>query len=188
MSIDYVKQLLQHEPASASQELERAQAMVKQASKEARILLFELRPIVLETQGLLRALEAYVEQLQGDSSPTFHFQSSGFDDRLSPEVEAAAFIVVQEAVNNARKHSEAKNIWLNLEPDADQLLITVEDDGKGFDLKAAETNADRGGHLGLVSMQERAQLIEAKLDILTDPGHGTKVILGVPRRGPSPES
>jgi signal transduction histidine kinase len=188
MSIDYVKQLLEHEPSSASQELERAQAMVKQASKEARILLFELRPIVLETQGLVRALETYMEQLQSDSFPTFHFESSGFKDRLSPEVEATAFIVVQEAVNNARKHSEARNVWLNLTPNADQLLITVEDDGKGFDLKAAQNNANRGGHLGLVSMQERAQLIEAKLEILTEPGHGTKVTLGVPRRGPSPES
>jgi signal transduction histidine kinase len=188
MSIDYVQQLLEHEPNSASQELERAQAMVKQASKEARILLFELRPIVLETQGLVRALETYVDQLQGDSSTAFHFENSGFEDRLSPEIEAAAFMLVQEAVNNARKHSEASNIWLNLTPDAEQLRITVQDDGKGFDLKAAQNNAHMGGHLGLVSMQERAQLIEAKLEILAEPGHGTKVLLRVPRRGPSAES
>jgi signal transduction histidine kinase len=185
MRLDYVKHLLEHEPASAAEELDRVQRMVKQASREARVLLFELRPIVLETQGLVRALEAYVEQLQGDSSPTFHFKNGGFEDRLPPDVEAAAFILVQEAVNNARKHSEASNIWLSLAPGGEHLLITVEDDGRGFDLDAAQNNANRGGHLGLVSMQERAQLIDAELDILTEPGEGTKVILGVPRTKPS---
>jgi signal transduction histidine kinase len=188
MRIEYVKQLLEHDPSSAGQELDRVQGMVKQASKEARILLFELRPIALETQGLTRGLETYIEQLRGDSSPAFHFDDGGFHERLASDVEATAFIVVQEAMNNARKHSDASNIWLNLEPDGDRLLITIRDDGAGFDLQDARNNSNRGGHLGLVSMQERAQQIGAELDIQTEPGRGTKVILRVPRREPSSES
>jgi signal transduction histidine kinase len=185
MRIDFVKQLLKHEPASVGEELDHVQEMVKQASKEARILLFELRPIALETQGLARGLETYIEQLQGDSSPTFHFDDGGFHERLESDVEATAFMVVQEAMNNARKHSEAANVWLNLEPDGDRLVITVRDDGAGFDLQDARNNSNMGGHLGLVSMQERAQEIEAELDILTERGGGTRVVLEVPRRTPS---
>jgi signal transduction histidine kinase len=187
MRIDYVHQLLEHEPASVGEELDRLQGMVKKASKEARILLFELRPIALETQGLARGLETYVEQLQGDSSPTFHFDDGGFDERLETDLEATAFMVVQEAMNNARKHSAAANVWLDLEPDGDRLLITVRDDGAGFDLQDAKNNSNMGAHLGLVSMQERAQEIGAELDILTEQGGGTRVILGVPRRAPSPK-
>ncbi len=182
MGIDYVKQLLKHQPDTAADELSRLQELVKQASREARVLLFELHPIALETQGLVGALETYVQQLGGEGPPLFHFHNDGFAQRLSPEVEAMAFIVLQEAVNNARKHAGADNIWLTLSPEDDSLLMTVEDDGCGFDLSTVEKNANRGGHLGLVSMQERADLIEARLDIESSPDQGTRVSLRVPRQ------
>ena len=184
MGIDYVKQLLKHQPDTAADELSRLQELVRQASREARVLLFELRPIALETQGLVGALETYVEQLGGEGPPLFHFQNDGFDQRLSPETEAAAFIVLQEAVNNARKHARADNIWLTLSPEEDCLLMIVEDDGCGFDLSTVEKNANRGRHLGLVSMQERADLIEARLDIESSPDQGTRIALRVPRQTP----
>lgn len=187
MGIDYVNQLLKHQPEAAAEELGRLQELVRHASREARVLLFELRPIALETQGLVGALETYVDQLRGEGPPVFHFLNDGFDERLSPEVEAAAFIVVQEAVNNARKHASADNIWLNLTPEEGSLLITVEDDGRGFDLETVRQNARRGGHLGLVSMQERADLIEAQFNIDSRPDQGTSIALKVPRGNRAPE-
>jgi len=187
MGIDYVKQLLKHQPATADDELGRVQELVSQALREARVLVFELRPIALETQGLVSALETYVEQLRGEGPPLFHFGNGGFDERLPPDVEATAFIVVQEAVNNARKHANADNIWLALSPEEGSLLLTVEDDGCGFDESVVEKNSNRGGHLGLVSMQERAQLIEAQLAIESSLGQGTRVELRLPRGTPEVE-
>jgi signal transduction histidine kinase len=155
--------------------------------REARVLLFELRPIALETQGLVSALETYVEQLRGEGPPLFHFGDGGFDERLPPDVEATAFIVMQEAVNNARKHANADNIWLTLTPEEGSLLVAVKDDGCGFDKSVVEKNTNRGGHLGLVSMQERAELIEAQLAIESSPGQGTRIALRLPRGTPEVE-
>ncbi|MGB9299288.1 MAG: GAF domain-containing sensor histidine kinase [Anaerolineae bacterium] len=187
MGLDYVKQLLKHQPATAADELGRVQELVSQALREARVLLFELRPIALETQGLVSALETYVEQLRGEGPPLFQFGNGGFDERLPPDVEATAFIVVQEAVNNARKHANADNIWLTLSPEEGSVLLTVEDDGCGFDKSVVEKNSNRGGHLGLVSMQERAELIEAQLAIESSPGQGTRIALRLPRGTPEVE-
>jgi signal transduction histidine kinase len=188
MSLDYVKRLLEHQPDAALEELERVQETVLQASREARILLFELRPIVLETQGLVPAIEAYIEQLQGEGPPIFHFDDGGFDGRLGEEVEATAFIILQEAINNARKHANAENIWLNFAQDDDYLRIAIEDDGRGFDLEATRSNADQGGHLGLVSMRERAELIEADLTIHSRPRGGTEIVLRLPASGQTDQS
>jgi len=188
MGIDYVKQLLKHRPETAADELSRVQELVDQASREARVLLFELHPIALETQGLVEALETYVDQLRGEGHPMFHFDSGGFSERLSPQVEAAVFMVAQEAVNNARKHAGADNVWLSLAPDDTALILAVADDGRGFDVRAVEKNPNRGGHLGLVSMQERASLIEAELDIESSPGKGTRIGLKVPRISHSVQS
>ncbi len=188
MSLDYVKRLLEHQPEDAAEELDRVQEAVLEASREARILLFELRPIILETQGLVAAIEAYIEQLQGEGSPIFHFSDGGFDGRLGDEVEATAFIILQEAVNNARKHANAKNIWLNLAQDGEYLCIAIEDDGRGFDLAATRNDVDQSGHLGLVSMQERAELIEADLHIQSTVDGGTKIVLKVPTRRQTDQS
>jgi signal transduction histidine kinase len=181
MGIDHVKQLLKNEPEAAEHELERVQGIVSQASREARVLLFELRPIVLETQGLVPALESYVTQLQSDELPRFHFDGGGFDQRLSSDIELTAFLIVQEAVNNARKHAGADNVWLQLGAAEDSVSITVEDDGTGFDEPTALANSDQSTHLGLVSMQERAHLIHARLEIESTPDQGTRVVLVIPR-------
>ncbi len=188
MHIDYMKQLLENEPETAVGELDKLQDMAVQATREARTLLFELRPVVLETEGLVRALGTYIEQVQREGPPSFHFNDGGFKRRLSNEVEATVFIIVQEAINNARKHSRAKNIWLNLAQDGEHLSISVEDDGRGFDLEATRKASDRRSRLGLLSMQERADLIEAQLSVQSEPRQGTKVVLRVPLRTSTDQS
>ncbi|TKJ27711.1 MAG: hypothetical protein CEE40_12895 [Chloroflexi bacterium B3_Chlor] len=188
MSLDYVKRLLEHQPEAAVEELDRLQKMVVEASRQARTLLFELRPIVLETQGLVGALKTYVEQLQGEGPPVFHFNDGGFNGRLSDETGATAFIILQEATNNARKHANPQNIWLSLTQDEEYLQVAVEDDGCGFDLQATRKTADQGAHLGLVSMQERADLIEADLSIKSELDQGTTIVLKVPLKGPTAQS
>lgn len=180
MNIDYIKRLLEQEPRSAVEELDRLQETVVQASREARTLLFQLHPIVLETRGLTGALEAYVDQLQGEESPSFHFDDGGFDGRLANGVEATAFMILQEAIGNARKHAEAENVWLTVTTDETHLRIAVEDDGQGFDLDTTKARAKQDAHLGLVNMQERAGLIDARLTVESRPDQGTKIVLKLP--------
>lgn len=184
MGVSHIKQLLRHQPEQAGPELDKLEDVVRQASREARVLLFELRPIILETQGLVRALESYTEQLQGEGPPRFHFDDGGYDQRLASDVEVTAFLIVQEAVSNARKHGGADNIRLQLRPEEDRLLVVVEDDGRGFDLETIHNNDEGGTHLGLVSMRERADLIHAQLGVESSPGQGTRVVLAIPAKSP----
>ena len=185
MGVSHVRQLLRHEPEQAGAELDRLEEVARQASREARVLLFELRPIILETQGLVPALESYVDQLQGEAPPWYHFDGGGYDRRLASEVELAAFLIIREAVSNARKHSAAENIRLYVSPEENRLLVTVEDDGAGFDLETIGNNNEGRTHLGLVSMRERADLIHAQLDIESVPDRGTRVLLTLPARRPA---
>ncbi len=182
MGIDHIKRLLKEQPEEVPTELDSLQETAVRAAEEARLLLFQLRPAILETEGLVAALEAYIEQLPRYEGVEFHLDAHGFHRRLDTQVEETIFSIVQEAVNNARKHARARNIRLGLEEEGDTLAITVEDDGRGFDVKAAEETYD-AGHFGLLNMRERAKLIGSALSLVSTLGRGTKVVLRVPMEG-----
>ena len=86
-----------------------------------------------------------------------HLDTDGFSARLPRQAEAAIFYIVQEAVNNARKHAEAKNVWIVTREQNNFLTITVQDDGRGFDVGSVEGEYAKRGSLGLLNMRERGE-------------------------------
>ena len=191
MSINHLEQLLDREPESARAELNELRELAREATRQARLALFELRPLILETQGLVPALEAYVEQLQGSEEFGIHFETPTTLPDLSPSVATAIFSIVQEAVTNVKKHASARDVWLRLVTENGWLQVTIEDNGAGFDLKAVERDYDRRGSMGLLSMKERAELIDGRLEIqsnATQPRIGTQVILRVPVPRPAADN
>jgi signal transduction histidine kinase len=183
MGFDHLERLLEIKPEAARSELEALRALARQATRQARLALFELRPLILETQGLIPALEAYVQQLQGSEEFAVHLDVSGSLPPLDTSVATTIFAIVQEAVNNAKKHASPRDVWLRLSQDAGWLQVIVQDNGKGFDLEAVEQGYDRRGSIGLLSMRERSELIDGEFEIqsnTTRPYPGTKVILRVP--------
>ena len=183
MGLDHVRQLLRVNPEGVAQELEALQSLAFRASQQARLLLFELRPVILESQGLLPALEVYVQQLSQNHSPKYHLRAPAALPRLGARVEAAVFDIIQEAVTNARKHAQAKNIRLRVGQDKDELRISVDDDGRGFDVAGIRGGYERRSHFGLLNMQERAELIDGHFSMASEIGRGTRVTLRVPLRG-----
>jgi len=179
MGLEHIKRLWHEKPHDVPGELDSLYKMAIKATEEARLLLFELRPVILETQGLVPALKAYLQQLPRYEGLEFHFDTHGFDRRLNSQVERTVFSIVQEAVNNARRHAGAQNIRLNLKEEEKTVVVTVEDDGRGFDVAARE-KAYADGHFGLFNMRERARLIESDLSLTSTLGRGTKVVLRVP--------
>lgn len=184
MSLDHLEQLNKVKPEAVNNEINALRNLVRQATRDARNVLFELRPVVLETQGLVAALAEYVNQLRTLEGFKVHFtsvQQVNFD----PTVAGTIFSIIQEAINNIKRHANARNVWLTLELNNNDLLtVTLRDDGKGFDITATEANYDKRGSLGLLNMRERAHLIEADLQIhsRTQPPHrGTLIQLKVPR-------
>jgi signal transduction histidine kinase len=156
--------------------------LVIKTMHDIRTLLFELRPLGLETQGLLSTLEQYVSRWRDPSgrNTRLRLEAPSSVPRISHETEAATFIIIQEAVNNARKHAKASEITIYLYEEEGHLVASVRDRGKGFDLAAVESSYNSRGSLGLVNMKERARLIGADLRMRSVPGEGTTVELRIP--------
>ncbi|MDY7042036.1 MAG: GAF domain-containing sensor histidine kinase, partial [Chloroflexota bacterium] len=187
MGLDHVERLLGVKPEAVYAELEALRKLTRQATQDARLLLFELRPVVLESKGLVPALQSYVDQLKSSENFSVSFESEDFEDALDPRLAGTIFSIIQEAVNNIKKHARASNVWIRLRVSEGEITVTVEDDGLGFSLAQVERDYDERGSFGLLNMRERAELIEGKLDIETSeaiPNQGTMVTLRVPLRKP----
>jgi len=180
MRLNYTRLLLEREPERVKEELEKLEALARRTTKEIRTMLFTLRPVILETQGLVVALEQYLKQLGEEMGLVVHLDAPDLGDRLNTEIEGVAFSIIEEAVTNARKHAQARNIRVRLGFEDDLFVATVEDDGRGFDVAEVLDSYAQRGSLGLVNMRERAELIEGTWTIESAIGQGTKVTLIVP--------
>jgi signal transduction histidine kinase len=181
MRINYARTLLQKSPARVPEELEKIETLARSTTKEIRQMLFTLRPLILETQGLRAALETLVQKLH-DADPTLnvHLELDENAEKLDKDAQGMIFYVIEEAVGNARKHAESTDIWISAHRDTDSYLIEVRDNGKGFDVAKVQANYDNRGSLGMVNMSERAEVMKAKLSIASAVGQGTRVMLRFP--------
>jgi len=143
-------------------------------------MLFALRPVILETQGLVVALEQYLKRSEEEAGLVVHLETPDLGDRLNTEIEGVAFSIIEEAVSNARKYAQARNIWVRLGFEDDLFVATVKDDGQGFEVADVVDSYDERGSLGLINMRERAELVEGTWTIESAIGQGTKVTLIVP--------
>ena len=184
MGLDHVERLLKIKPDAVYAELDALRKLTRQAMRDARLLLFEIRPVILESRGLVSALQAYVDQLRGSENFLVHLETDDFQDDLDSRAAGTIFSIVQEAVNNVKKHARARNVWIRLcVSDEEELVVTVEDDGLGFSVAQVESEYDQRGSFGLLNMKERAELIDGRLEIESSeaiPNQGTTVTLHVP--------
>ncbi len=183
MRLDFVRMLLDTNPAKAREELDKLERLGAHAVKEVRTMLFTMRPMILETQGLAAALEQYAQRIRDTDKIDVHLDADRLDKRPVPHVEGATFFILEEAINNARKHAQPRNIWIDLESRNGELFAQVKDDGQGFDLARVESSYDERTSLGLVNMRERARLINGLLTLESRPGEGTTVTLTAPMSG-----
>ena len=142
-------------------------------------MLFELRPLVLETQGLEVTLQQYLERFQG-SGPQIILDSAGVTANLDTKTEGTLFNIIQESINNALKYAKAQHVWVRLKQTPTTLEVTVQDDGRGFDLQKVLDSYEKRGSFGLLNIEERAKLIGGTSELISAPGHGTTVRVIVP--------
>jgi signal transduction histidine kinase len=181
MNIEFIKKLRRAMPERVESELNVLNELVQKTAYDIRTLLFELRPLGLETQGLLSTLQQYVSRFRDPSGAMkLRLEAPPSIPRLPVEVEGAIFIIIQEAVNNARKHARSPEVVIYLYQDEDQLVASVRDRGRGFNLAAVEASYASRGSLGLLNMRERAGLIGGECRIRSAEGEGTTVELRVP--------
>lgn len=182
MNIEFIKKLFKAMPERVPAELDTLAELVHKTTNDIRTLLFELRPLGLETQGLLTTLQQYVDRWRDVSGANtrLRLEAPANMPRLPAEIEAATFIIMQEAVNNARKHARSDVITIYLYTEEDTFVASVRDRGKGFNVALVESNYNNRGSLGLLNMKERARLIGAELRLRSEPGQGTTVELRIP--------
>jgi len=160
--------------------LEDCIALVDQGLKQVRTLSLDLRPLQLDRLGLAAALRAHVERLSQQTGRAVTFEDAPDHLSLTGPRAAACFRIVQEALTNAIRHASAQSIRVKLAVEQRMLLLEVADDGAGFDLDAKRSRAAQGASLGLLSMEERAHLLDGTLQIHTTVGRGTRITARVP--------
>lgn len=148
----------------------------QQALREMRLLIYELRPPILEKEGLAEAIKSRIETVEGRTGLDVSFILTG-QAELSPKMEMGLFRIAQEALNNILKHAQAKQVRVSLSLTKTLITLTIADDGIGFDPTAVTGSS--GGGLGLANMQERAAEIGAALDLTSTPGKGTQITVEV---------
>jgi signal transduction histidine kinase len=142
--------------------------------KEMRLLVYELRPHLLEEEGLIRAIRQRLEAVEGRSGVEARLVVDELD-RLPPTVEQELYRITNEALNNALKHAAATSVRVYLRQIDDRVELEVVDDGIGFH---PETVRDHGG-MGLDSIRERAEQLGADVTIRSAPGEGTSIKVAI---------
>jgi signal transduction histidine kinase len=179
MNVEFIKRMLERDPTRVVSELDKLSALAKRTTHEVRTMLFELRPLALETQGLGTTLKQYFERFQSNTTE-ITLEAENVDVTLETRTEGTLFNIIQEGVNNALKHARAKHIWVRVRQVPGGIEATVQDDGAGFDLARTKETYEKRGSFGLLNIEERAKLVGGMAELRSAPGEGTTVRVFVP--------
>jgi len=184
MRLNIMRRLMTKDVKAATEEIVKLEDLAHRTTKEIRHMLFTLRPLILESQGLAAAVQSMADKmLETYAQKVTH----NIDERVTTQLEmgkqGVIFYIIEEALNNARKHASAENITVSLrQMDAGIALLEIADNGLGFDVKSVTQAYDKraSSSLGMVNLRERAELVNGLFQIDSTPGQGTKVQVYIP--------
>ncbi|MDF2839547.1 MAG: histidine kinase [Clostridia bacterium] len=173
------EKLVDKNPTQVKMELNNLKELARVSLKDVRKIIYDLRPMSLDDLGLIPTVQRFIANYNEDTKQNVELLVFGEVVALAPIVELAVFRIIQEALNNIRKHAYAKYIHVKLEFVEDSIKLIIRDDGKGFDKEIVKTQDLDSGY-GLLSMKERVDLLNGKLEISSAPGKGTKIYAIIP--------
>ena len=179
MQVESLHQL-QSPDQRLNEKLNSLSQQLKLAIQEGRRVLSELHPPALDDFGLPQALGVYLQTVALQAGWSSELDITPKDLRLEPWVESSLFRIIQESITNARKHAVTRKVRVALRLQRNRLRLEVHDWGKGFDMKEALAKIASGESLGLTIMKERSHRLGGSCDIISEPGHGTKVTVNIP--------
>jgi PAS domain S-box len=191
MQLGTAKSLLPKSAKSAHTILEQTEELIKNTLERTRSIIYDLRPQVLDDLGLVPALHRLGHELQESTGTAVKIKTSRLSKRLPAPIEVALFRIVQEALVNIRKHAQARHVILSLAKESERIILSVQDDGIGFERQANRSCASGdkipeedwvipAGHFGLIGIQERITQLGGKLQVLSAPGDGTTLRVELP--------
>src|SRR5437879_181724 len=179
----YYEQRRQRDPDDTSQLLPQLRSMSEEILAGARDILQSLRPKTIQSEGLLASVLKLVDQFGRVNLVETNVSIRGEESAISAEQKEVIFQVLRESLSNVRKHSQARNLWVVLDLSTVPWVLTVRDDGRGFDVRRVAEDPKKIGSYGLVGMRERAELLGGSLEIVSQSLEGTLVtLIGPPER------
>jgi two-component system sensor histidine kinase DegS len=160
----------------AYQELGTLRDSATKTFQQVRDFIFELRPMMLDDLGLIPTAKKYAEAIQDSSGSTIKFGVTGTERRMEPYLEVMIFRAVQELLRNALNHSQANQITVEMDVGDSFVTVSVEDDGRGFEVSDLEQ--EQG--MGLKLIKERVEMISGEFELTSQIGEGTRVVFKVP--------
>ena len=182
MRLNVARRLLEKDTKTAGEEIVKIEELAHRTSKEIRHMLFTLRPLILESQGLFAALKAMADKMRETFNQNVILDiSEQVAAQLDISKQGVIFYIIEEAVTNARKHANASSIWVRLRlVEQSVAVLEIEDDGIGFDVAAVNKSYDKRSSLGMINLRERAELVNGLLNVQSTPGKGTKISVYLP--------
>jgi signal transduction histidine kinase len=175
LTSEAAQKLIEEAPVEAAVEIRKVSELARNALAEVRSIVFELRPADLAADGLVPTLVKHTDVLSRVFGQDIAVSVIS-EKRLEAETELELFRIAQEALSNALKHAQASRIDVNVDLENHPVRLQIRDDGVGFD---AESSLVRARHLGLTSMEERANELGARFDLSTAPGRGTTITVEI---------
>jgi len=182
MRLNFARRLLERDPKATADELSKIEDLARRTTKEIRHMLFTLRPLELESQGLVGALKAMADKTHETYNQNVIVEAEeNVVSQLEMSRQTIIFYIAEEAINNACKYAQANHIWVRMkELDQDIVQLEIQDDGVGFDKNAIESASEQRGNLGLKNMNERADMVNGILRLDSAIGKGTTVRVIIP--------
>ncbi len=180
LEIETCLRLMENEPEAAREGLRALLAELSAGLSDLRRLVRELQPPLLNDLGLYASLQKAAGDFSAQTGIPVAFTGwERLNERMPASMEISIFRIVHEALENVAEHSGATHAQINLEQTPTQMIVTVEDNGRGFDLTTyGIANPDR--RFGLLAMRDRAEFLAGQLHVFSEPGGGTRVVLDVP--------
>ena len=183
-----ISQLNQTDPAYSSLALQQIANLTEQTIENLRRLIRAMRPIYLEDLGLVTALEMLVRETSEQLRIPVRLKKTGTEIRLDSEVELVLYRIVQEGLNNIARHAKASQVDLSISYTETNIVLSLEDNGVGFEVPASAAEFSATGHYGLLGLYERADLVGADLTIESKLGQGTQITIHLPFSSSHPKS
>ena len=173
--------LFKDQPADVTAKVSQLSDILQRSIASVRDMAYDLRPPGLDQLGLVKTLYLYCEDFSKSNGVEVDFAAAGVDELdLDYETEINIYRLIQEALNNIKRHAGANRVTIRLVASSPDIVIRVKDNGKGFDVNDRRNRALKEKRMGLQSMVERVHLLDGKISIQSKPSKGTYILIEIP--------
>ena len=180
LGLEVCRKQVHRDPHSVATRLEELQEMVDVSRSELRRFIYDLRPVKLQELGLVGAIEYWVHEVTAERTIKIEVEVKGEPRTLTPVAEACLYRVAKESTSNVVKHAEADHAKITVAYEPDSVVLTIADDGRGFERQVVADISDFGQGIGLRSVEERVRRERGELQVVSSPGNGTRVQVRLP--------